>query len=274
MSCKAHDRLVLRPAINHFRQSKFFDSWLLRRFAMLTCLIVTPRDIRNHVAGIVVDDIERAILHAQPESQRTMRKIVMSQRRAAANEVMMPTLWLSICGVMLRDPEYGIYNAATSNAQREYGDAVSEACLCHYSEKPAETLRLLDRVQMNAIQSDSLDNVGTCVWEIAHSIRVALYFAARCEVGEVDPAGTVCVFPIMSDLGRLPLQLAGPIDLLARLASAAVVNAMRVTGELAGWIALESDAVDIVERFNRQDGGRKYVANSLYKQFVRLLSRY
>jgi hypothetical protein len=187
---------------------------------------------------------------------------------------MMPTLWLSLCGVVLRDPEYGIYNAATSDAQREYADAVSEACLALHAERPTETIRLLDRLQMTAVQSDSLDNIGTSVWEIAHSLRVALYFAARCEVGEIDSTGSVCVFPIMSEIGRLPLQIAGPIELLARLAAAAVVNAMRTCGELAGWIALESEAVDLAERFNLQDGGRRHVANSLFKQFVRLLDRY
>ena len=79
---------------------------------MFKCLIVSPRDIRCHIAGIVVDEVQRAVVDAQPERHRVTRSTILSQKRAAANETMMPTLWLSICGVMLRDLDFGAHAAA------------------------------------------------------------------------------------------------------------------------------------------------------------------
>jgi len=235
--------------------------------------MLSPRDVRLHLAGIIVDEVERAILDAQPEAYRSMRRTAMSQKRAAASEAEMPNLWLSLCGVLLRDPDYGLFTRSTSEEQRIYVDIVSEACFCLHAEKPDQATVLLNQLQMTVNRPHPGDNVCACVWEIAHSLRVALHLAARCELGEPDANGTVCVFPIVSSVGMTALRPTGPVDLLAKLASAAIIHAMKTCGELVGWIAFETDAVDLAERMAAKEGGHRHVANSLFKQYVRLLSR-
>jgi hypothetical protein len=240
---------------------------------MFTCLLVSPRDIRCHIAGIIVDEVQRAVVDAQPERHRVTRSTILSKMRASANEGMMPTLWLSICGVILRDLDFGAHASAVDDHQRAYVDAISEACHCLYSEKPVQVLKLLESLPMTVVQSSGCDTVGRCVWEIAHSLRVALYLAAHCEVSRANSSGAPYVFPIMAQLPGQPLRAAGPIDLVASLAGAAVVHAMNTCGELGGWLAFEEDG-DAHERMQRQAARQRFVATSLFKQFVILISRY
>jgi hypothetical protein len=236
---------------------------------MFSCLLMSPRDIRCHVAEIVVDEVQRAVIDAQPERHRLTRNTILLQKRAGANEAMMPALWLSICGVLLRDLDFGAYAAAADEQQRGYVDAVSEACICLFSEKPVQALKLLEGVGMTVAQSCGCDTIGRCVWEIAHSIRVAVYLAAHCEAGMAGPSG----IPIAAQPNGKPLCV-GPIDLVARLAGAALVHAMRTSAELGGWLAFEEDAQDAHVRMERQAARERLVATRLFKEFVILISRY
>ena len=240
---------------------------------MFSSLILSPRDIRCHIAGIVVDEVQRAVIDAQPERHRITRSTILSQKRASANEAMMPVLWLSICGVMLRDLDFGAHTAAVNDSQRGYVDAVSEACICLFSERPFQTVQLLDSLGVTVVQSCGCDTVGRCVWEIAHSIRVAVYLAAHCEAGLTGQIGSKSVFPIVARPDGTPL-CPGPIDLVSKLAGAAVVHAMRTSAELGGWLAFADDDVDTNERIERQAARQRYVATRLFKEFNVLISRY
>src|SRR5271170_7513367 len=150
MIMQAHDCPVLRLSI---QQHEVFLVVAFQGVAMFSCILVSPRDIRCHVAGIVVDEVQRAIIDAQPERHRVTRSTILSQKRGAANETMMPALWLSICGVMLRDLDFGAHVAAVNDSQRAYVDAISEACICLFSEKPIQAVKLLEGLAMTIVQS-------------------------------------------------------------------------------------------------------------------------